>query len=141
MNRSRRRLLGLLCTLGPVSALGAGLEAADVFRFGLVGRMNDIVEFAFFVQPGHALYAHKIQIVTDSADVRVGALKLPNGERRFDETLGQEVTYLRGAFRVFARLDGKTAKDFHLIASVQGCSDDGLCYVPFSRRFKSGPML
>ena len=121
--------------LGTIGDLGNDFLPVDqAFRPILIPVDGNTVDVTWQVAPGYYLYKDKISVKTNSNDVQLGRLDLPDGEMKFDEFFGESEVYHKD---VFARLPlaraTPAAMDLELEVSYQGCADDGLCYPPTTR--------
>lgn len=124
-----------LVTAQPMFAEPALLPAHAAFQIQQAVRHGDWIEVDLLAAPGYAIYAERIRFQTDTKTVTIAAVELPQGEPRWDEALGQWLTYLRGAVRARVRLVGP-ATSASLTVVAQGCADVGVCYPPVARTFE-----
>ncbi|GAB4122683.1 MAG: protein-disulfide reductase DsbD [Sideroxydans sp.] len=87
---------------------------------------------SFTITPGYYLYREKIHF--SRADGSALPLMLPSGESKNDPNFGLIEVYHR-SFQAELRLDPPASGDhLTLLATYQGCSDQGLCYPPIEKR-------
>ncbi|MDR5867090.1 protein-disulfide reductase DsbD [Halomonas koreensis] len=78
---------------------------------------------------GYYLYRHRFALASDAAGVTLGEPRLPAGEAKTDQFLGEvRVFYDRTVFTV--PLEGEATGPLPLTLTFQGCADAGLCYPP-----------
>jgi thiol:disulfide interchange protein DsbD len=121
--------------LGSVGSLGGDfLPVDEAFKPILIPVDGNTIEVSWQITPGHYLYKAKISVATNSDDVQLGQLDLPQGELKYDEFFGESEVYHDD---VFAKLPlaraTPEAMDLEIDVSYQGCADDGLCYPPTTR--------
>ncbi len=121
--------------LGSVGSLGGEfLPVDEAFKPILIPVDGNTVEVSWQITPGYYLYKAKISVTTNSDDVQLGQLDLPQGEMKYDEFFGESEVYHDD---VFAKLPlaraTPEAMDLEIDVSYQGCADDGLCYPPTTR--------
>lgn len=132
----------VLAAIGVGAAFSAQAEAEllaadEAFQIRRALRREDWIEVDLWAAPGYAMYAERIRFQTDAKTVKVAAVELPRGEARWDEALGERLTYLRGGVRARVRLTG-AAEAVALTVIAQGCADVGVCYPPVARTFQVG---
>lgn len=106
------------------------LEPEKAFRYSARLVEPGKIEARFQIANGYYLYRDKIKFSADK-DIKLGAVALPKGKIKQDETFGEVETY-RGDLRIsvpFSPADG-SVKAFKLKAAFQGCADLGVCYPP-----------
>jgi thiol:disulfide interchange protein DsbD len=128
-------VLGLLGALLAPTARAAEefLEPEKAFRFSARAADERHVEVLFQITPGY--YMYREQIRASSPDASVGALSLPAGKVKFDETFQKNVETYRGQLRFNVPVD-KAPATFTLNVVSQGCADAGLCYPPMTSTAK-----
>lgn len=89
---------------------------------------------SFTITPGYYLYREKIHF--SLADGSALPATLPPGERKNDPNFGWIEVYHR-SFQAELRLVPPASGDrLTLLATYQGCSDQGLCYPPIEKRLE-----
>ncbi len=139
----KRSLVGLLfrsitavLLLAGLSPRANALEEKDVlpvddaFRFNaeVVGR--DRIELSWTIAPGYYLYKQRFAVLNFNDGFKADPLKLPAGEKKHDEFLGDVEVYHH---KVTAVLTGSAAADAEMVTfkvRYQGCAEAGLCYPP-----------
>jgi thiol:disulfide interchange protein DsbD len=101
--------------------------------FHLSAQAADAQELAlrWHIAPGYHLYRDRISVAPapGAAGLEPGPLSLPNGQRQFDASLGQQVEILTGEIEARLPLRARDG-EHHLEVTSQGCADAGLCYPP-----------
>jgi thiol:disulfide interchange protein DsbD len=125
----------LLLATSPATAL----EAEDIKEFGEVFEVSaqavsrQRIEVSWKIAKGYYLYNNKfMKFKTDTAGVVLGEAEIPEGERKFDELLGEEVVKFHDLLKVSVPLES-VAPDvefFSLKLRSQGCMEDVFCYPP-----------
>ena len=147
---TRKRLLHLtaaataafLALLAPWSAVQAidfdeVRDFQDVFVLSAEAPARDRIELRWAIEDGFYLYNNKfLQVRADTEGVVLGELRVPPGERGFDELLGQEVEKYHGELRVTLPLESVApgVETVRLNVRAQGCMEDVLCYPPTAQR-------
>ena len=131
------RLLHLLALLCVLLGIAARAHAGDDFleperAFPLSARVLDErqVELSFNVAPGYYLYREQFKFA--AGDATLGAVAVPPGKSKFDETFQKTVETHRGLVRISVPVSQAPA-NFRLLVTSQGCADQGLCYPPLQR--------
>ncbi len=91
------------------------------------------VEISFQAAPGYYLYREQFKFAATGATL--GAVVLPPGKVKFDETFQKDVETYRDTLRVAIPVE-KAEREFLLVVTSQGCADAGLCYPPQPNAFK-----
>ncbi|HEY6354790.1 MAG TPA: protein-disulfide reductase DsbD, partial [Burkholderiaceae bacterium] len=128
----------MLAALALVTALLASIAAAaeeqflepeKAFQFSARAADERHVEVRFQITPGYYMYRERLSVAAPEA--ALGALTLPAGKVKFDETFQKNVETYRGELRVSVPVD-KAPASFVLNVVSQGCADAGLCYPPMT---------
>ena len=126
-------LLVLLTAGLPGAGAWAGedqfLEPEKAFQFSARAADERHVEVRFQITPGYYLYRERFSVA--ATDASLGAVTLPAGKVKFDETFQKNVETYRGELRVSVPVD-KAPASFVLNVVSQGCADAGLCYPPMT---------
>ncbi len=118
----------LLVLLLPAGAFAQTfLEPERAFRFAARALDERTVDVEFKVAPGYYLYREKLAF--EAAGAVLGAVQLPPGKVKYDETFRKDVETYRDVLRVAVPV-AQAAAGFRLIVTSQGCADAGLCYPP-----------
>src|SRR5262245_33201491 len=105
------------------------LEPEQAFRFSARAADERRVEVLFKITPGYYMYRERFSVA--SPDATLGAVELPAGKVKFDETFQKNVETYRNELRVSVPVD-KAPASFVLNVVSQGCADAGLCYPPMT---------
>jgi thiol:disulfide interchange protein DsbD len=105
------------------------LEPEKAFQFSARAADERHVEVRFQITPGYYMYRERLSVAAPEA--ALGALTLPAGKVKFDETFQKNVETYRGDLRVSVPVD-KAPASFVLNVVSQGCADAGLCYPPMT---------
>lgn len=105
------------------------LPPEQAFRFEARALDERTVEVAFRIVDGYYLYRDQFKFAAESAEVRLGAVEIPRGKIKFDETFQKDLETHRD--RIVIRVPVVAAPAaFRLVVTSQGCADQGLCYPP-----------
>lgn len=135
-----RALVRLFATLFALMflALGAARAADDflppeqAFKLSAVARDERTVEIRFDAADGYYLYREQFKFVSADPAVRLGAIDLPRGKVKYDETFAKDVETHRGTVVIAVPIESAPTR-FALQVTNQGCADQGLCYPPQTR--------
>jgi len=105
------------------------LEPEKAFRFSARAADDRHVEVLFQITPGYYMYRERLSVA--SPDATLGAVQLPPGKVKFDETFQKNLETYRNELRVQVPVDKAPAR-FTLNVVSQGCADAGLCYPPMT---------
>lgn len=110
------------------------LPVDEAFEPILTALDGNTVEVSIRVAPGYYLYKDKISTTTDSRQVQLGTLSLPDGEKKVDEYFGEMEVFHNDVFATLP-LARATPDELSLDLEVkyQGCADGGICYPPVTR--------
>ncbi len=105
------------------------LPPEQAFRFEARALDERTVEVGFRVADGYYLYREQFKFAAEGAGTSLGAVDIPRGKIKFDETFQKDVETHRD--RVVIRVPVTAAPAaFRLMVTSQGCADQGLCYPP-----------
>ncbi|HSW23880.1 MAG TPA: protein-disulfide reductase DsbD [Burkholderiaceae bacterium] len=122
-------LLIALCGRLAAAAEDQFLEPEKAFRFSARAADDRHVEVLFQITPGYYMYRERFSAAAPQATL--GAVALPPGKVKYDETFQKDVETYRGELRVRVPVD-KAPASFVLNVVSQGCADAGLCYPPMT---------
>ena len=105
------------------------LEPEKAFRFSVRAADERHVEVLFQIAPDYYMYRERFEV--KSPDATLGAVALPPGKVKFDETFQKDVETYRNELRVRVPVQKAPAR-FALHVVSQGCADAGLCYPPMT---------
>ncbi len=137
MNNIKTTLLAALLSLTPL--LTKALEFEDVREYGEVFKISaqatgrDHIDVSWDIAEDYYLYNNKfLRFETDTPGVVIGEPGIPEGERKFDELLGEEVIKFHQRITVGLPLDivPTGVNLVSLRVRSQGCLENVLCYPP-----------
>jgi thiol:disulfide interchange protein DsbD len=136
------RILLLLLAMAPV-AQGDGLfgpkqptflEADQAFGLEVGVRDAHTLIASFRVTPEYYLYRDKLKFSFADPSVKITRVATPKGEMKHDLNFGEmEVFHQSFQAEITLERSGKSAQTVTLLASYQGCSEQGLCYPPIDK--------
>jgi len=130
-------LLPVLLLIGPL--LATALEFDEIREFGEVFEISaqatsrERIEVSWEIADGYYLYNNKfLTFKTETPSVVLGVPEIPEGEREFDDLLGEDVIKYHGRFTVGVLLElvPPGVDMISLKVRSQGCLEDVLCYPP-----------
>nr|WP_315469529.1 protein-disulfide reductase DsbD [uncultured Undibacterium sp.] len=102
------------------------LEPEKAFQVKAQMVSKDQVRITYTIADAYYLYRERLKFGAQGAEL--GAVQLPAGKVKFDETFQKDVeTYHH---ELVALLPVKATADFQLKLELQGCAEAGLCYPP-----------
>jgi thiol:disulfide interchange protein DsbD len=118
----------LLPTGAPAQEL---LDPNDAFRFSARALDPATIEVSYRVAPGYYLYRKNFKFeLAEPRGAALGEPQFPPGHMKNDPIFGETEIYRDEVkIRLTVRLPQGTGK-VSLLATSQGCSDVGVCYVP-----------
>ena len=111
------------------------LEPDKAFKVSARAAGDKTVEVTFEVAPGYYLYREQFKFSAPGATL--GAVALPHGKVKYDETFRKDVETYRDVLRMAIPVD-QAPRQFSLYVTSQGCADAGLCYPPQQSGFSVG---
>ncbi len=141
MKRFLNLFVWLACTIVAGPAIGADefLDPDVAFKLSAKALDAQRIEIRFDIAPGYYLYGDKFNIEVDPSNTNVGALLVPKGKVKFDETFQKDVETFRDSVVMTLPLVQTVAAPFKLLVGNQGCADKGLCYPPTQRALRVDP--
>ena len=115
--------------IGARAAEDQFLEPEKAFRLSVRAADERHVEVLFQITPNYYMYRERFEV--KSPDATLGAVVMPQGKVKFDETFQKDVETYRNELRVRVPVDKAPAR-FSLHVVSQGCADAGLCYPPMT---------
>ena len=104
--------------------------------FGLkISVLDDHTLLASFrITPGYYLYRDKIVFNTTDLGIRVASVAMPRGDMKHDANFGDMEVFHR-SFQEQIKFERSTrmVQNISLLATYQGCSEQGLCYPPINK--------
>jgi thiol:disulfide interchange protein DsbD len=125
--------------LDRLSNLGSGKQPTFLppdEAFGLeVSALDDHTLLGSFrVTPGYYLYRDKVVFNITDLGVKVSSVTLPKGELKHDPNFGDmEVFHQSFQAQIGLERNSKASQGISVLATYQGCSDQGLCYPPINK--------
>lgn len=111
------------------------LDPEDAFKFSAAIRDDGRgIEARFTIADGYYLYRERFGFAA-SDGVQLGAPQYPPGKIKFDKTFDRELEIYRGNVTVNLPVQPGSGA-FTLTAKLQGCADQGVCYLPEARTAK-----
>ncbi len=127
----------IACVIAPLSHAGDNfLEPEKAFRFS--ARMLDArtAEVTYDIADGYYMYHERFAFKADGA--KLGQALIPKGKVKFDETFQKDVETHRKSVAITIPVEA--TGNFTLMATGQGCADQGLCYPPMESRATLSPV-
>ena len=131
------RLLPTLALVFPL--LATALELDEIREFGEVFEVSakaidrQSIEVSWKIADGYYLYNNKfLKFKTETSGVVLGEAAIPEGEKKFDELLAEEVIKFHDRLVVTLPLES-VAPGINLVSlklRSQGCMEDVFCYPP-----------
>ena len=115
----------------PAGAQDEGLlRPQEAFRYAAADT-GQAIEIDWALEDGYYLYKNKLSFASNTAAIRFGEVKLPEGLHHEDEFFGVQQVY-RNRFYVSIpyTVVGDPPAGLQLEIRSQGCADIGLCYPP-----------
>ena len=121
------------------SSLAVAVDFDDIKDFGEVFEVSanasdrQRIEVSWKIADGYYLYNNKfLKFKTETAGVVLGEAQIPDGEKKFDELLGEEVIKFHDRLTVSLPLDSvePSVERVSLKLRSQGCMEDVFCYPP-----------
>ncbi len=108
-------------------------EFGEVFKISAQANNRQLIEVSWDIAEGYYLYNNKfLRFETETTGVVLGEPKIPEGERKFDELLGEEVVKYHDRLTIGVPLESVPAglNFMSLKVRSQGCLENVLCYPP-----------
>ncbi|MBC3806423.1 protein-disulfide reductase DsbD [Undibacterium seohonense] len=102
------------------------LEPEKAFQVKAQMVSKDQVRITYTIADAYYLYRERLKFGAQGAEL--GAVQLPAGKIKFDETFQKDVETYHHELVVL--LPVKATADFQLKLELQGCAEAGLCYPP-----------
>jgi thiol:disulfide interchange protein DsbD len=108
-------------------------DFGEVFKISAQADDRQRIEVSWDIAEDYYLYNNKfLKFKTETQGVILGAVEIPEGERKFDDLLGEEVIKYHNRLSVGVPLQS-VAPDVNLVTlkvRSQGCLENVLCYPP-----------
>lgn len=129
--------LGLLLAAAPAAAQFFGtdelLDPEQAFRISARALDRRTVEVEFRIAPGYYMYRDRFSFTTE-AGKPLADVQIPHGRIKEDAFFGKSETFRRLVrMRVPVSDEDAGKGDIELRVTSQGCSDQGVCYVPLEQ--------
>jgi len=108
-------------------------EFGEVFKISAYASSRQQIEVSWDIADGYYLYNNKfLRFRTETPGLVLGEADIPEGERKFDELLGEEVIKYHGRLTIGIPLESVPPglDVFSLKVRSQGCLENVLCYPP-----------
>ena len=108
-------------------------EFGEVFRISAQAVSRQSVQVSWQIADGYYLYNNRfLRFITETPGVVLGEPEIPEGERKFDELLGEEVVKYHDLLTVTIPFDSiaDSLGVMSLKVRSQGCLENVLCYPP-----------
>ena len=115
------------------------LNPDEAFKLKAELKSDRTVVLHWDIAKRYKLYRDKVTIGVESGNAQVQTPVLPKGVTYTDPTIGEKIEIYHDKLDVevpVVKADGV----FLLNVGYQGCSEDGLCYPPITKRFKIDPI-
>jgi len=122
----KRCAISLLSLLTIFAFAEEPLPVDEAFAFAYQIKAPDKVLLSWQIAEGHYLYKQKFKFVSLNSNQQLEKPVFPVTETKQDKTFGNVEVYRTSLTLDLTLL--KNEKDIEII--YQGCSDDGLCYLP-----------
>ncbi|WP_024303469.1 protein-disulfide reductase DsbD N-terminal domain-containing protein [Pseudogulbenkiania sp. MAI-1] len=134
----RRVLLGLWLMSGVAHAIGVEQLLPPDKAFRLQAGMPDsrTILLEYRIAPGYYLYRDRFRFSAENASL--GKVKLPDGFPKQDPTFGTVMVFAN-MLEIQLPLSAPLTRPMTLKATSQGCTRLGVCYVPYTHRFRISP--
>lgn len=111
------------------------LQVDQAFAYSNTVIDGNHIEVRWEIADGYYLYRDKFKFSLKDADgIEIGAIDMPRGKEKVDESFGRQEVYVKEARFVLplnrTRLEQTPVT---LVAGYQGCAEKGLCYPPQTR--------
>jgi thioredoxin:protein disulfide reductase len=107
------------------------LDPAEAFRL-TTERVGDALTLRWSMAKGYHLYADRFEAKASHPSVRLGDLKKPQGQEKFDPNFGKIMTQYEGEVSMTLPVTQwpSSGESFEITVTSQGCAEAGLCYPP-----------
>jgi len=110
------------------------LDPGDAFILSAYAQDSDTIIAEWSIAEGYYLYRDRFRFNTSTEGVELGSPQLPAGMPKVDPK-GEQVEIYRNSVTIEIPVEqlnnGATALTLKVVS--QGCSDDGVCYLPFTQ--------
>jgi thiol:disulfide interchange protein DsbD len=137
MTNLPKLLLAGILLMAPLFATAVEFDEirdyGEVFKISAKAESRQQIEVRWLIADGYYLYNNKfLKFRTETSGVVLGEPKIPEGERKFDDLLGEEVVKFHGELTVSLPIDSipPGLDMISLKMRSQGCMEDVFCYPP-----------
>ncbi|WP_454785415.1 protein-disulfide reductase DsbD [Legionella sp. WA2024007413] len=132
----RKWFLLLFCCITTFALHANPLPAAEVFHVNANKIDPNTFAINFQIKPHYFLYSDRIKLTTEkNGTVHLGTLRFPPPEKKIDK-LGHEFSVYRNQVTIPVGILGNKPGDALIDLHYQGCSDDGFCYAPETKKIQ-----
>lgn len=121
-------MLGTLAALHPAQAADTYLPPEQAFTFSATTVDAQTVAVTYTIADGYYMYRERFAFT--ARDATLGTPEFPAGKVKFDTTFEKNVETYRHAVTI--RIPVTATGSYTLLATGQGCADQGLCYAPMA---------
>ncbi|MBM3163103.1 MAG: protein-disulfide reductase DsbD [Chlorobi bacterium] len=118
-------------SVNPVFASGF-LDPEKAFTLKAELGSAPVVVLRWEIAEGHKLYGDQVQVSLEKGNAELQVPPLPAGETVTDPSTGERTVVYHDSLRLEIPFS-KASGPFTIRAVYQGCSEEGLCYPPFTR--------
>jgi len=111
-------------------ALAEPLEIEEAFKFKVQAKKN-VIKISFIMNKGYYLYKKKFKFVVDGEIIESKIISWPLSENFDDPNFGV-VQVFKKSGSLYLSIDN-IEKKHTLVIFFQGCTQDGFCYIPFTK--------
>ena len=126
----------LLCLLSvfaqPVLALSDSevLPPDQVFHLTAIAESPQQLSLEWQIEPGYHLYSSKTKVESQTPDIQLGDIQMPEGSLEHDEMFGETRVYRNQLKVAVPLINPNNQSQLKLLVKYQGCADKGVCYPP-----------
>ncbi len=128
----------LLLFNAPLFAVGPEnlLRAEEAFKVTVHEINPEQLALKWDISAGYYLYRDKIAVTSQTPDIQVGALALPEGKTKHDDNFGDMAIYRNTVTITVPYTRSGSSGTLKLQVKHQGCADAGVCYPPQKNNFE-----
>ncbi|NOZ11799.1 MAG: protein-disulfide reductase DsbD [Gammaproteobacteria bacterium] len=135
-NRSKPNTLSSLSAFIDQQAGGGEfLDPDKAFRLTTEVVDGTMVRASIVIADGYYLYRDKTRFQLSAEGARLGTVNLPAGKEKVDEFFGKTQVFTQVLnLSLPIQRSKNSALSAELLASYQGCADEGICYPPINKK-------
>ena len=121
-----------LCFMQTATALDSKdiLRPEEAFKLSAAATTPEQLELTWNIAEGYHLYQDRFKFQSQTEEVPLGQITMPEGKTEHDAVFGEVVVY-RNAVNITVPLQNvNNARQIKLFVKYQGCADVGVCYPP-----------